>query len=137
MKLDINCTRDVLLFLESAPSVITNDSGDVEVVGAWFPQICNALAKYPQEEVYYTLARLEEAGFLDLSTEWAGNSLYYCCVNFITFAGHEFLEKIRPPTVWEKTTKIAGKLGSFSLKIIEKIAEGVASACIDRLIIGN
>lgn len=137
MKLDISCIRDILLFLESEPFLITNDSGDIEVSGVWFPQIRKALPQYPQEQIYYTLARLDEAGFLDLSTQWAGDSMNLCCVNYITFSGHEFLEKVRPPTVWEKTSGIAGKLGSFSLDIIEKIAEGVASAYIDRMLSGN
>lgn len=137
MKLDMKCVRDVLLFLESEQYIITNDLGNVETVGSWMPHICESLPQYSQETIYYTLARLEEGGYLSISTQWVGNGLNLCCVNYITFAGHEFLEKIRPDTVWEKTSKIAGKVGNFSLQMIGKIAEGVATAYINKLITGE
>ena len=137
MKLDVACVREILLYLESDPSTITNENGAVEVVGTWFEQICENLPNYSPETIYYTLARLEEGGYVSLSTQWAGNGLNMCCVNYITYSGHEFLEKIRPDTVWKTTTNIAGKVGSFGLQMIEKIAEGVATAYINKLISGG
>ena len=136
MKLDANCVRDVLLFLEAEQNVITNDFGYVEVVGSFLPEICKHLPQYPQEKLYYTLSKLEDGGYLDLSEQWADDSLRFCCVNYITYDGHEFLEKIRPATVWEKTTKVVGKIGSYSLQLIAKVAEGVATAYINKLISG-
>ena len=137
MKLDATCVRDILLYLESDPSMVISDDGVVEVVGTWFQQICENLPHYSPETIYYTLARLEEGGYISLSTQWAGDGLNMCCVNYITYCGHEFLEKIRPDTVWEKTSNIAGKVGSFGLQMIEKIAEGVATAYINKLISGG
>ncbi|BAK99744.1 hypothetical protein OBV_25460 [Oscillibacter valericigenes Sjm18-20] len=137
MKLNHECVRDTLLLLESLPYVITNDDGDVEFVGVWFPAICSSLATYPQEVIYYTLSKMDEAGFIDMSVHWGGGTLSSCCVNYITYEGHEFLEKIRPETVWKKTTTIAGEIGSFGLKTIGKIAEGVTTASINAMISGG
>lgn len=137
MQLNHDCVRDVLLLLESEPYVATNDEGAVESNGVWLPDICAGLPQYPQEVIYYTLSKLEEGGYIDMSTQWAGGVLYLCCVNFITYNGHEFLEKIRPDTVWEKTISIAGKVGNFSLNMLAKISEGVATAIVKELILGN
>lgn len=93
MKLDATCVRDILLYLESDPSMVTSDDGVVEVLGTWFQQICENLPQYSPETIYYTLARLEEGGYISLSTQWAGDGLNMCCVNYITYCGHEFLEK--------------------------------------------
>lgn len=130
MELDCNCVRDIMLHLESIPYVKTNSRGHIEFVGVSLSKICEKLPPYPQEQVYYTLSKLEEGGYIDMTSNWAGDGLYFCCVNFITYDGHEFLEKIRPPTVWDRTKDVAGKVGSYGLKVIAKIAEGVTEAII-------
>lgn len=135
MKLNHNCVRDVLLFLEAEPYVITNSDGDVEFVGVWFHSICDKLPHYPQEVIYYTLSKLAEGGYLDMSTQWASGSLNACCVNYITYSGHEFLEKIKPDTVWERTTKIAGVIGNFGLQMLSTIAESATNALVDRMLL--
>lgn len=137
MKLNHECVRDVLLFLEAEPYVTINSDGDVEYVGIWFTAICKAMPQYSADVIFYTLSKLEEADFLDLSVQWANGCLLECCVNYITYEGHEFLDRIRPDSVWKKTTSIAGKIGSFGLQMISKIAEGVTTAYIKELILSN
>lgn len=134
MKLNHNCVRDVLLFLESESNVITNVDGEIEFVGTWLNEICEKNPKYPQEDIFYTLSKLEEGGYIDMSVQWSGGGLSECCVNFITFAGHEFIEKIRQDSVWQKTLKIAGEVGIFSLKMLAKISESVAGAVVAQIL---
>lgn len=128
MKLDHNCVRDVLLLLESVPNYTVNPDGEVENNGIWFEYICDRLPRYPQETIYYTLSKLSEGGYVNMATQWNENALGDCCVNDITYRGHEFLETIRPETVWEKTTAAAAKVGSFGLRMLEKVAESIAAA---------
>lgn len=137
MKLDHECVRDILLFLETAPYVTTNADGDIEHVGVWLPEICKALPQHPKEVIFYTLEKLEEADYIDLSTQWGGDCLSACCVNYMTYDGHEFLDKIRPDSVWERTTGIAGKIGSFGLQMLSKIAEGVTTAYLNKLLLSD
>jgi len=134
MKLNHNCVRDVLLCLEAEPNVITNDDGDIEFVGTWLNEICEKNPQYPQEDIFYTLFKLEEGGYIDMSVQWAGGELSECCVNFITFAGHEFIEKIRQDSIWKKTLKIAGEVGIFSLKMLAKISESVAGNLVTQIL---
>lgn len=128
MKLDHNCVRDVLLYLESEPFVEINCNGEVEFTRIWLDEICDALSKYSKEQIYYTLFELDDGGYIDLSSQEADGTVTWCCVNYITYAGHEFLNTIKANQTWEKTLSIAGQVGNFSLRMLEKIAEGVATA---------
>lgn len=130
MKLDHNCVRDVLLYLESEPYVEINSDGEVEFTGVWLDNICEALPKYSKALIFYTLFQLENGEYVCLSKQDADGAFTYCCVDYITYAGHEFLNTIRVNSTWEKTLSIAGKAGNFSLRMLEKIAEGVATAYI-------
>ncbi len=50
MKLDHNCVRDVLLYLESEPYVEINSDGEVKFTGVWLDNICKALPKYSNDD---------------------------------------------------------------------------------------
>lgn len=92
--------------------------------------ICEALPKYAMEVIFYTLFELNDGGYISLSEENSDDAITNCCVIYITYSGHEFLNTIRANPTWEKTLDIAGEIGNFSLRILEKIAEGVATAAI-------
>ena len=137
MKLDADCIRNILLFLESQNHIVTNQDGEIENNGVWLSSICEALPKYRQEDVYYTLARLDDGGYISLSASWAGDCLNMCCVNYITYSGHELIEKFRPDSVWKTTSKLAAKVGCFSLRFLATIAENVLSEYAKTSILGN
>lgn len=127
MRPDADCVRNILLFLESKVHFVTNQDGNIENCGIQLSHICEALPRYSQEEVYYTLARLDDGGYISLSESWRSNCLDECYVNYITYAGHELIEKFRPESVWKVTSKLAGKVGCFSLRFLAAIAENVLS----------
>ena len=130
MKLDHNCVRDVLLYLESVPYIKADPDGGMEFTGVWLNSICEALPRYSEEMIFYTLFELDDGEYISLSGQDADGVTTICCVNYITYAGHEFLDTIRANPTWEKTLSIAGEIGNFSLRTLEKIAEGVATAFI-------
>lgn len=137
MKLEFDCVRDVLLFLNEYPSYVVDEENDVRPNPVWIGQICEALPKYDKATIFYTLAKLDEAGFIKISKQWASGSLSGCAVNSITYDGHEFLGKIQSEEIWIKTKSAASKVGTFSLQAIGKIAEGITSALISKFIPGN
>lgn len=130
MKLDHNCVRDILLFLESAPYITENLDGEMEFTGVWLDSVCEAIPKYSKETIFYTLFELDNGSYISLSSQEADGAITNCCVDYITYAGHEFLNTIRANPTWEKTLNIAGEIGNFGLRTLEKIAEGVATAII-------
>lgn len=130
MELNHNCVRDILLYLESVPYVTSTPDGEMEFSGVWLDSICTALPKYSDEMIFYTLFELDDGAYISLSAETADDVIVSCCVNYITYAGHEFLNTIRANPTWEKTLTIAGKVGNFGLQMLAKIAEGVATAFI-------
>ena len=130
MKLNYECVRDVLKYLEKIPYVRQDEEGYLEYEEVCLSKICESLPDYSVEDVFYALSHLQQAGYINVSGQWGGDVLGECCVNYITFEGHEFLEKIKSDTIWKKTLSTAGKVGSFSFQMIAKIAESVAVACI-------
>ena len=101
MRLNNDCLRDILLYLESCDYYILNENNDVESNGVWFEKICKENAQYSKPEIYYSLSNLEQAGFINMSKSSFSNSLD-CCVNFITFQGHEFLNQIKDDKNWSR-----------------------------------
>ena len=129
MRLNNNCLRDILLYLESCDYYILNDNNDVESNGIWFEKICKENAQYSKPEIYYSLSNLEQAGFINMSKSSFSNSLD-CCVNFITFQGHEFLNQIKDDKNWSKIQHCLKALRNYSLDAIQSVASGIASAAI-------
>ncbi len=80
-------------------------------------------SKYSRSQIAYTICKLKEADFINASVQYANNSIYFIAVNSITFAGHQFLDTIRPESVWSKIHSISEKTGLKSISAIMDIAE--------------
>ena len=129
MKLNPNCIRDILLYLEENLEL----SSKLEYILIDVHTIADALS-YPLPEVVNTLVVLNEAGFLYVSTDYAGNKIIMCDVVRLTYKGYQFLETIRPKTIWEKVIGICTKFGSFSLDFIARVATQIAVGAIPTLL---
>ena len=117
MKLDIDCVRDVLLEFEELP------------LGCYTPyDFPKAVGKYGIQNTEYTLAKLDEAKYINAEIMQLPNgTLEFLGIYSITYPGHQFLENIRQNKVWTKTKAIAGKVGSGSFSLISQIASSVLS----------
>lgn len=121
MKLDFDCVRDVLLIIEEEDKVSNNM---IYMDGINFPQICEKLNDYEEKQIFYTIKKLVEAGYI--ISAWMDNNkndMKYYYVIDITFKGHEYLNSVRNDKAWEfiKTNALA-----LSLRIIPKLAESYA-----------
>lgn len=47
----------------------------------------------------------------------------------ITYTGHQFLETIRPKTVWEQTKMVVSKAGSSALQFVASTAQMILAEC--------
>lgn len=113
MKLDITCVRDILLYVEKLPF---NSVANISALQEEYP-------KYSEEELTYTCLKLIEGGYLDgVTLSMLGSCLPGVkCITCMTFEGHQFLETIRPETVFEKTKNTLSNVGTFSFDIVSKI----------------
>lgn len=122
MKLNHDCIRDLLLYIEN------NASYNEEI------KINNlSLKKYSNEELIYTADKLIEAKYLNCIryVQYAKN-MPFIAVKSITFEGHKFLDNIRDNNVWEKTKNILSKFSSTSIGIVSNISAQVISNIISK-----
>lgn len=112
MKRDMDLVRNILLYVEehskpSSPDMMSLVSG---------------VEDGPQKLSYHMTMLVEEAGYLRgnrrVSVSASGSEYLYMEV---TWDGHEFLETLRDPSIWEKTKKAAGAAGSTSVKVLLEV----------------
>lgn len=122
MKLDIECIRDVLLELEELPV-------DCYTVN----EFSSSIAKHGEDNVEYTLAKLNEAGYINADIRLHPNGQYDCYgIYCMTFVGHEFLASIKHPNVWEQLKKATTTGGSAGIKLIGEIAVDLGKAMLSK-----
>lgn len=123
MKLNPDCVRDILLVVEqcSFGQGLTLDSLHAQ------------LPDYSEEDIWYTILKLDEAGFLNVTTVSILRMTMpgIKAVNDITYAGHEFLNSVRENRNWKTVKEVAAKAGSFSIHSLGVIAQSVVSTAIN------
>lgn len=120
MKLNHDCTRECLLFLEQELEL--NQSIDpVDVI--------NSL-NYTEDITSYALQKLREANYIvggvNISYDFYGNGILELTpIKDITWEGHEYLDTVRDNRVWKKTKDITSSLKSVSLSMMKTVATQV------------
>ena len=111
MKLNQDCIRDLLLYLEDnlgyQKTLVINDL---------------TLTPYNKTELMYTADRLIEANYINANIGWNMQSSHVIVVTSISYQGHQFLDTIRDKDIWTKTKSKASKFASISLPILQELA---------------
>lgn len=112
MKLDLNCVRDVLIELEEFPiGSYSNES------------FKKSIAEHGSENVLYALVKLSEAKYINAEYIRTMDGRPHIGGIFdLTFAGHEFLNSVRSPSVWERLKESTVDGGTACLKVVGDIA---------------
>ena len=122
MKLNHDCVRDLLLYIEENSSY--TDTIHLNSL---------TLKEYLTDDILYTADKLIEAGFLDcIRLRSLGSSKPDIKVKSITFEGHKFLDNIRDNKVWSTTKSVLSKFTSTSIGIVSDIASQVISNIISK-----
>lgn len=67
---------------------------------------------YTKEQVAYHCALLNDSNFVyDYGSQPVGGEIYSFGVGRLTWEGHEFLDKIRSDTVWNRTKEVITEKG--------------------------
>ena len=122
MKLNQDCVRDLLIFIE-----------DNLTYGVYIYVNEIQIGNYSRDEILYSADKLLEAGLIDatMKTFMDSGGIPQIRVKSITWNGHQFLDNIRDHKVWENTKGILSKFSSVSIEIISNIAAQVISNMIN------
>jgi Hypothetical protein (DUF2513) len=113
MQRDMDLVRQILLEVEQHPGV---------------PPPILRIEGYSQEQIGHHVFLMWDAGLLRAieSTTTRGNLLPEASPLWITWNGHEFLEKAREPSRWVKAKTILNRIGSWSFDILKDVLTDLA-----------
>lgn len=119
MKRDMDLCRKILLKIEE-----TNTSTaiyDLSIDG------------YTKEQVAYHCKILHEAGFIDgYKAPYGDNELVFFCVGSLTWAGNEYLDKIRDDTIWGKIKVTVREKGlPLTIDVIKNLASSIITSMLN------
>lgn len=111
MKLNNDCIRDILLFIES--------NTDFEKLFIDPDALVNSLQSYDKNTIYYHIRMISQANLVD-NVLFAGNEPY--TISSLSWEGHQYLDNIRDDKVWKLLKEKTNQLSSVSLKILISLA---------------
>lgn len=89
---------------------------------------------YDFKIIAYHCDLLHQAGLLkEYKSQYASDELYVFCVGALTWEGHDYLDKIRSDTVWNKTKAVINDRG---LPLIIETVKEISSAIIANMMQG-
>jgi len=126
MKLDKDCIRVVLIYIEDHCIYEVNKFGDkrMHIVNLHELTGSKELSIFPEDDVRYTVVKLLEGNYIkgSLIPKNSGVNFDIVQITQLTLRGHDLLDNIRPESVWNKTKGILSKVGDFSLGIMSQVA---------------
>ena len=125
MKRNMDLIRALLLKIES----LDIPPGVVRGLSPHNPAL--AIEGFTSDEIAHHLRMLVSANFLEASglpPFGADGSLYF---RQISWKGHDFLDSVRDPKLWEKTKKGAEAAGGFTVDLLADLAKGFVKKQIE------
>lgn len=120
MKLNPDCLRDILLYIE--------ETTDLDTHVIFEPNnLPSELLGYPPEEVMYHIKQSQLADLIVLKSWFVSGS---CLVRYLTPEGHKFISNIKNDSIWAKTKEISKSMGTISISLLTQIASNVAVSVI-------
>ena len=119
MRLNPDCIRDILIYIESKT--------DSEIDCVDFEELVSALYNYDENTLHYHVNQISNFNLVH-DVFYADNKPNF--ISDLSPEGHEFLANIRSNTNWNKIKKTYNKVGSESLGAIKEIAINVISQLI-------
>lgn len=108
MRLDNDCIRDIMLYIEDNTHTIKDQVN----VRSMIKEL-----NYDRETVYYHLEKMAQANFIKSLN---GKNDHY--VSSLTWEGHQYLDNIREDHIWKAVKEKANTVGSVSLQVMIPLA---------------
>jgi len=130
MRLVPDAVRDILLYVEQNQKSEFTVSNAFEKRAISANSIVNSLTPsrfYSKEEVMTAILAMCDAQILECNLRTGQNNRNIGCdIIGISWNGYQFLETVRPETVWNKTKSVITNIGNHSLNFIETVAHDVS-----------
>lgn len=128
MIVNVDCVRDILLYLQSNLKVKRCNSNEFRFLRIPIAQVIGALKdKYDQEDIWYALHYLNEDIEILIEGKTLENTdIFSGTIKDITPTGYELLQTIESSGIWEITKQIADEVGNHSLFFMKEIAQKIA-----------
>lgn len=141
MKLNPDCIRDTLLYLEENLSYTTGQISmeHTEINISKLVEEMVAKYSYTKEESQYAIEKLLEVGYIkakDVSHDKCGYIIFGNIYD-VAWSGHDFLNNIRPKSIWDATKAGASKLGLMSIHALTTISNKIVEEVITNPIVIN
>ena len=125
MTRDMDLIREIMLKLEALPSGrivrIAADDAAIQIEG------------HSPEEAFYHLGLIKNASFIHSAGSGRMGAIEFAG---LTWAGHDFLDSVRSPDVWDKTKAVAAAAGGFTVDLLVATAKTYLEAKFKALIGG-
>lgn len=109
------CQRYIIIFEDQLAINRKNNTLEFITLNEFIEQMVKSY-NYSKEDIWYTVYNLRQIHFIDGKFSDSGNyKMIVCNIENITWNGHQFIETIRPNTIWETTKNKAKQIGGMSL----------------------
>ena len=122
MKRDMDLIRALLLKLES----LQIRPGDIVTITPDDEQI--AIDGFDVDQIDYHLSLIREA---ELIEDLESQPMIGICYRRLSWQGHDFLNSVRDPKIWEKTKNGAEAAGGFTVDLMKDLAKGFVKKQIE------
>lgn len=136
MKLDFDCVRDILLYVEEN-SGYQDSNSDMPSKHKEIPHARiisdSSFSKYNREDVAHTLELMIKEDLFELAAKPiydTVNNLSYARITGLNWNGHELLDNIRNDEAWNAVKEKTKRTGKVSLKVMANVALTVAKAML-------
>lgn len=134
MKLNNDCVRDVMLYIEENCIYEDDDRGNRRIGTRTIYQFTHdegLSSLYTEDEITYTVVQLFLDDMVVGSLTPFGFNFNWCDVTALSPKGHEFLDNIKDDTIWKKAKNFVGEhLTSTSFSIIANVASKFATEAL-------
>lgn len=96
MKLNYDCIRDILIYLENALQY--NDM--LEFPSVDLEELCAEYPNYSKQDICYSLQMMNEAGLIKAVPVASASRIVNISCRSLTFEGHKYLEEVRNSRIW-------------------------------------
>lgn len=122
MKLNYDCIRSVLLFIEEKTGLDEN----LKVISVANNEIFEGISDFSKSDILNAIYCLSEANYIEADFAYTGNKEFvYCFVSWLTWLGHELVEMIRDEIIWNDIKSVLTKINAQNIELIYKTARKI------------